>query len=73
MSTPLHEIRASYTRDSVVVYQAYSKQIADAALSAQRFVAPFSFNRMTWIKPSSLWLMLPAGDPQVAGCVATDL
>src|SRR5262249_12251622 len=26
-------------------------------LEAQRFVTPFSFNRMTWIKPSFLWLM----------------
>ena len=31
--------------------------IADAALKTQRFVPPFSFHRMTWIKPSFLWLM----------------
>jgi hypothetical protein len=31
--------------------------IADPALKAQRFVPPFSFHRMTWIKPSFLWLM----------------
>lgn len=52
-----HEIRADYDRDTVVVYQAFSPAIADAALSAGRFVAPFSFARMTWIKPSFLWLM----------------
>ncbi|GAB3209255.1 DUF4291 domain-containing protein [Marinactinospora thermotolerans] len=30
---------------------------SDAALRAGRFVAPFSFHRMTWIKPSFTWLM----------------
>jgi Domain of unknown function (DUF4291) len=51
------EIRADFDRETLVVYQAYSSAIADAALAAQRFVAPFSFHRMTWIKPSFLWLM----------------
>jgi hypothetical protein len=52
-----HEIRADYDRDTIAVYQAYSPAIADAALEAGKFVAPFSFHRMTWIKPSFLWLM----------------
>ena len=52
-----HEIRAAYDRESIVVYQAYSSAIADPALKAGRFVEPFSFGRMTWIKPSFLWLM----------------
>src|SRR5262245_2858689 len=51
------EIRADFDRESVVIYQAYPPAIADAALRAQRFVSPFSFHRMTWIKPSFLWLM----------------
>jgi len=51
------EIRADYDRDTIAIYQAYSPVIADAALAAGRFVAPFSFQRMTWIKPSFLWLM----------------
>lgn len=51
------EIRADFDRETIVVYQAYSPAIADAALDAQRFVPPFSFHRMTWIKPSLLWLM----------------
>ena len=51
------EIRADYDRDTVVVYQAFTPAIADAALKAGRFVPPFSFQRMTWIKPSFLWLM----------------
>jgi hypothetical protein len=54
---PQHEVRASYDSTTIVVYQAYSPAIADAALRAGRFVPPFSFNRMTWIKPSFLWLM----------------
>jgi hypothetical protein len=52
-----HEIRADFDRETLVIYQAYSPTIADAALKAQRFVPPFSFHRMTWIKPSFLWLM----------------
>jgi hypothetical protein len=52
-----HEIRADYDRETIVIYQAYPSAIADAALAAHRFVPPFSFQRMTWIKPSFLWLM----------------
>lgn len=55
------EIRADYDRDTIVVYQAYNPAIADAALAAGRFVPPFSFGRMTWIKPSFLWLMARSG------------
>lgn len=55
--TVQREIRADFDRDTIVVYQAYSPAVADAALAAGRFVAPFSFGRMTWIKPSLLWLM----------------
>ncbi|AWM35625.1 hypothetical protein GobsT_66940 [Gemmata obscuriglobus] len=51
------EIRADYDRDTIAIYQAYPPAIADAALAAGRFVPPFSFHRMTWIKPSFLWLM----------------
>lgn len=53
----LRQIRADYDANSIVVYQAFRPAIADAALAAGRFVAPFSFTRMTWIKPSLLWLM----------------
>jgi len=53
----IREIRADSDRDTIVVYQAYSDAIADAALRAGRFVPPFSVQRMTWIKPSYLWLM----------------
>jgi len=53
----LYEIRANYDRETIVVYQAYGKSIALPAITNQGFVAPFSFQRMTWIKPSFLWLM----------------
>ena len=52
-----HEIRADFDRDTITIYQAYPPAVADAALAAGRFVPPFSFHRMTWIKPSFLWLM----------------
>jgi hypothetical protein len=54
---PLHQVRADYDRTTIVVYQAYRAEIADAAVRAQRFVEPFSLHRMTWIKPSFLWMM----------------
>ena len=53
----LRQIRADFDANTIVVYQAYGPAIADAALAAGKFVAPFSFTRMTWIKPSLLWLM----------------
>jgi hypothetical protein len=58
---PYREIRAEFDRDTITVYQAYNDAIADAAIAAGRFVEPFSFGRMTWIKPSFLWLMERSG------------
>lgn len=55
--TAMREIRADFDDTTITVYQAYGHRIADAALAAGTFVAPFSFGRMTWIKPSLLWLM----------------
>lgn len=54
---PNFQIRATFTRERIIVYQAYPQRIAEPALQAGKFVEPFSFNRMTWIKPSFLWLM----------------
>ena len=51
------EVRATFDRDSITVYQAFGDVIADVALSNGKFAAPFSFQRMTWIKPSFLWMM----------------
>ncbi|WP_432923049.1 DUF4291 domain-containing protein [Microbispora sp. CA-135349] len=55
--SPQYQVRADYDAETIVVYQAYPAAVADPALRAKRFVAPFSFTRMTWIKPSFLWLM----------------
>lgn len=51
------EIRAAYDKDTITVYQAYSAKIALTAIKNQRFEKPFSFHRMTWVKPSFLWMM----------------
>ena len=54
-------VRAAYTAETITVYQAYSPQIADAAVRAGTFVPPFSRDRMTWIKPSFGWMMHRSG------------
>jgi hypothetical protein len=59
---PERQIRAYCSDAAIRVYQAYSHAIADSALAAQTFVSlPFSMTRMTWIKPSFLWMMYRAG------------
>lgn len=65
--TPYCQIRAQYDRDSITVYQAYSDSITRPSLKAGRFVEPFSWNRMTWIKPSFLWLMARSNWGQKSG------
>lgn len=55
-------IRASYDDNTVTVYQAYNKTIALHAVEAQTFASPsFKRDRMTWIKPSFLWMMYRSG------------
>lgn len=60
-TTPYREVRAHQTPNTVTVYQAYAPAIADAALANGRFVPPFKRERMTWIKPSFLWMAYRAG------------
>jgi hypothetical protein len=55
------EVRADHDAETIVVYQAYRPEIAEAAVAAQKFVPPFSLGRMTWIKPSFLWMMERCG------------
>jgi Domain of unknown function (DUF4291) len=57
----MHEIRAVYDERTITVYQAYSPAIAEPALRAGTFVPPFKRERMTWIKPSFLWMMYRCG------------
>lgn len=59
---PYQQIRAVYDEETIRVYQAYNNEIADTALANGTFVSPpFSMTRMTWIKPSFLWMAYRAG------------
>jgi hypothetical protein len=61
VNVPARQIRAVYSADAITVYQAYSAAIAEPAARAGRFVPPFKRERMTWIKPSFLWMMYRCG------------
>ena len=52
---------AMYDDKTIRVYQAYNNKIADEALKLGRFGSKFSLTRMTWIKPSFLWMMYRSG------------
>ena len=60
---PYHQIRATYTASTIVVYQAYNSTIATAAVAAQSLskIAQFKPHRMTWIKPSFRWMLYRSG------------
>lgn len=55
------EIRAVYDDDTIRVYQAYSREIAEEAVKLGTFGKHFILDRMTWIKPSFLWMMYRCG------------
>lgn len=61
METPRRQIRAVFDENKITVYQAYDAAIAGPAIAAQTFVPPFKRERMTWIKPSFLWMMYRCG------------
>ncbi len=61
MIRPMKEIRAVYTDETIRVYQAYNRIIAEEAVRNGTFGAHFSMERMTWIKPSFLWMMYRCG------------
>lgn len=61
------QIRAVFDDDTITVYQAYRKEIALPAVEHQKFVSPFKMDRMTWIKPSFLWMMYRCGWAQKEG------
>ena len=54
-------IYAVFDDKTIRVYQAYNNEIADEALKLGKFGSKFSLNRMTWIKPSFLWMMYRSG------------
>lgn len=61
MSVPQRQVRGQFTDQTITLYQAYPPEIAEPAAAAGRFVAPFKRDRMTWIKPSFLWMMYRCG------------
>lgn len=54
-------INAIYDEHTVRVYQAYNDRIADEAIKLGTFGNSFKLDRMTWIKPSFLWMMYRSG------------
>ncbi|WP_262055992.1 DUF4291 domain-containing protein [Streptomyces sp. STR69] len=67
MEEPQHRIRAAYSESTVTVYQAYSPEIGLPAVRDGRFPAAWKRDRMTWIKPSFLWMMYRCGWGTKAG------
>ncbi|MEV7982797.1 DUF4291 domain-containing protein, partial [Streptomyces sp. NPDC086519] len=61
MADPKHQIRALHTDSTVTVYQAYAPEIGLPAAQEGRFPAVWQRDRMTWIKPSFLWMMYRCG------------
>jgi hypothetical protein len=62
VAIPCRQIRAVYDDKTIRVYQAYNNAIADSALEHGTFKSPpFKMERMTWIKPSFLWMMYRSG------------
>ncbi|CAM5249424.1 hypothetical protein GCM10010329_08240 [Streptomyces spiroverticillatus] len=58
---PKLQIRALHTADTVTVYQAYRPEIGLPAARDGKFPSSWSRDRMTWIKPSFLWMMYRCG------------
>ncbi|WP_343240200.1 DUF4291 domain-containing protein [Streptomyces sp. SID12488] len=58
---PKFRVRARHTASTVTVYQAYDPRIGLAAARGGRFPAAWKRDRMTWIKPSFLWMMYRCG------------
>jgi hypothetical protein len=56
-----NKIYAKYDDTSIRVYQAYNDRIASEALELNTLGDSFKKDRMTWIKPSFLWMMYRSG------------
>ncbi|MFJ9521620.1 DUF4291 domain-containing protein [Kitasatospora sp. NPDC101801] len=61
MEEPKRRIRAQHTATTVTVYQAYRPEIGEPAARDGRFPPVWQRGRMTWIKPSFLWMMYRCG------------
>jgi hypothetical protein len=59
---PQRQIRAVFDDNTITVYQAFSPAIAVSAAAKGTFAGTrFKLDRMTWIKPSFLWMMYRSG------------
>lgn len=55
-------IIAQYSDKHIVIYQAFKDSIAEYAVAHQCFGGgDYDFDRMTWLKPSFLWMMYYSG------------
>ncbi|MCX5198681.1 DUF4291 domain-containing protein [Streptomyces sp. NBC_00249] len=54
-------IRAAHTDTTLTVYQAYAPRLGEPAARDGRFPPDWKRERMTWIKPSFLWMMYRCG------------
>ncbi|MGK5732150.1 DUF4291 domain-containing protein [Streptomyces sp. URMC 124] len=61
MQEPHRRIRAAHTDSTITVYQAYAPRLGLPAARDGRFPATWKRDRMTWIKPSFLWMMYRCG------------
>lgn len=57
MTTKLkvYQIRADFNEREIAVYAKFEPVIANTAITHQKLLPPFAYDRMTWIKPSFLW------------------
>ena len=61
MTEPRRQVRARYSATTITVYQAYRPEIGLAAARDGRFPGMWDRDRMTWVKPSFLWMMYRCG------------
>ncbi|WP_061298931.1 DUF4291 domain-containing protein [Herbidospora cretacea] len=57
----IRQIRARYDEHTITVYQAYNPEIGGYAATHGRFSPTYNRDRMTWVKPSFLWMMYRSG------------
>lgn len=57
----MNTINAVYNNETIRVYQAFNRRIAEEAVRLNTFGKSFKKERMTWIKPSFLWIMYRSG------------
>jgi hypothetical protein len=58
---PYRQVRAVFDEATITVYQAYKPEIALDAIRRGRLPASYDRTRMTWIKPSFVWMMYRSG------------